>query len=60
MHVPIVVEKFVLYPPDSSSTFTATSNLIDAGALWVVVGVIFLASRGRLEARMEYGRRPTS
>ena len=33
MHVPIVVEKFVLYPPDLSSTFTATSNLIEAGAL---------------------------
>ncbi len=58
MHVPIVVEKFVLYPPDASSTFTATSNLIQAGALWVIIGVIFLASRGRLETRMEYGTRP--
>ena len=55
MHVPIVVEKFVLYPPDSSSTFTATSNLIDAVALWVVVGVIFLVSRGRLNAQMHAG-----
>ena len=45
MHVPIVMEKFVLYPPDSSSTFTATSNLIEAIALWLVVGVVFLVSR---------------
>ena len=60
MHVPIVMEKFVLYPPDSSSTFTATSNLIDAGALWVLVGVIYLASRGRLEARMEVAPRPAA
>ena len=60
MHVPIVMEKFVLYPPDASSTFTATSNLIDAGALWILVGVIFLASRGRLEARLEYRPRPAA
>jgi uncharacterized protein len=51
MHVPIVVEKFVLYPPDSSSTFTAASNLIDACALWIVVAVIYAVSRGRLEAQ---------
>ena len=51
MHVPIVVEKFVLFPPDAPSTFTAAGNLIYAAALWVVVGVIWLASRGRLEAR---------
>ncbi len=55
MHVPIVVEKFVLYPPDASSTFTAMGNLIEAAALWVVVGVIFLASRGRLNAQMHAG-----
>ena len=60
MHVPIVVEKFVLYPPDSSSTFTATSNLIEAGALWMLVGVIFLASRGRLEAQRVSSGRPAS
>ena len=50
MHVPIVVEKFVLYPPDSSSTFTATGNVIDAVALWLVVAVIFVVSRARLLA----------
>ncbi len=54
MHVPIVVEKFVLYPPDSSSTFTAASNLIDACALWVLVAVVYAAGRApwRLPARM--------
>ncbi len=60
MHVPIVIEKFVLYPPDASSTFTATGNLIEAGALWAVVGVIFLASHGRLRARTEYSGRPAT
>ncbi len=53
MHVPLVVEKFVLYPPEASSTFTAVSNLIEAAALWVVVAVIFVVSRGRLEAPMQ-------
>ena len=48
MHVPIVMEKFVLYPPDASSTFTATSNLIEAGALWLLVALVFLGrSRSR-------------
>jgi membrane protease YdiL (CAAX protease family) len=49
MHVPIVMEKFILYPSESSSTFTAISNVIEAAALWVVVAVVFLASRNRLE-----------
>lgn len=51
MHVPIVVEKFVLYPPDSSSTSTATGNLISAAAYWVVVAMIFAVSRGRLASQ---------
>ena len=54
MHVPIVMEKFVLYPPDASSTFTATSNLIEAGALWLLVALVFLSSSRRREQQVAF------
>jgi uncharacterized protein len=50
MHVPIVASNFVLAPTASSSTFIATSNLILATALWIVVAVIFVVNHGKLEA----------
>ena len=60
MHVPIVTDQFVLAVPASSATFIATSNILFAAALWIVVAVIFLASRGRLEAQIDTGGRLTS
>ena len=53
MHIPIVMDPFVLTPPESTSTFSATSNIIFAGALWMMVAVIFVASRGRLEVQAQ-------
>jgi len=55
MHVPIVMEKFVLYPSDASSTFTAASNLIEAGALWLLVGLIFFTSSLRRRRQLAFG-----
>ncbi len=52
MHVPIVADQFVLNPATSSPEFAAGSNIIFAVALWVVVGVIYVAGGGRLEVRV--------
>ena len=60
MHVPIVMEKFILYPADASSTFTATSNMIEAAALWIVFAVAYLASRRQLDLVMTPSGRPTA
>jgi membrane protease YdiL (CAAX protease family) len=43
MHVSIVTDQFVLSPVGSSPEFIATSNIIFAGALWIVVALIWLA-----------------
>ncbi len=48
MHVPVVVDQFVLSPEKQSPEFIAASNIIFAVALWMVVGVIYVASRERL------------
>ena len=53
MHVPIVVDQFVLAPSVSSPEVTAASNLLLAAALWIMVAVIFVVNHGRLEARAE-------
>ncbi len=53
MHVPIAADSFLLSPPDASGTFTAASNVLFAAALWIVVAVIFVASRGQPEAGTE-------
>jgi len=60
MHVPIVASTFVLAPPASSSTFIANSNLILATVLWIVVAVIFVMSRGQLDAQAGSGGRAAS
>ncbi len=52
MHVPIVADQFVLNPAASSPEFMAASNIIFASAAWMVVGVIYVAGRGRLDAQM--------
>jgi membrane protease YdiL (CAAX protease family) len=57
MHVPIVAATFVLDPPESSSTFIAAGNLILATALWIVVAVIFVMDRRRLDKRTVPGGR---
>ncbi len=53
MHVPIVADQFVLNPDGQSPEFIAASNIIFAVALWMVVGVIYVARREWLEARTE-------
>ena len=56
MHVPIVTAEFVLSPEGQSPAFIATSNIIFALALWLLIAVIFVASRGRLEST--FGQAP--
>jgi uncharacterized protein len=60
MHVPIVADQFILFPAETSTTFIAASNLIFAAALWIMVVVILLAERGRVEAKLESGRPSTA
>ncbi len=50
MHMPIAADPFLLSPAAASTTFTATSNLIFAIVLWILVIVIFMVSRRRLGA----------
>jgi membrane protease YdiL (CAAX protease family) len=56
MHVPLVVDQFVLAPADSTSAQITAQTLVFTGLLWIVVAAVFAASRGKLEARA--GTRP--
>jgi len=58
MDVPIVAATFVLSHPASSSTFTAISTIVFTTTLWIVVALIFVMSRGRLDAQAGVGGRP--
>jgi membrane protease YdiL (CAAX protease family) len=51
MHVPIVVDEFVLSPAVSTSAQITARNLVFTAMLWGTVGVVYAASRGKLEVR---------
>lgn len=50
IHVLIVFDQFVLSPAVDTTSGIATQNLIFTALLWIVVAVVYAASRGKLEA----------
>jgi membrane protease YdiL (CAAX protease family) len=55
MHVPVVVDQFVLSPAESTSAQITAQNLVFTAMLWVTVLVVYAASRGKPEAGTSSG-----
>ena len=58
MHVPLIIDQFVLWPSDSTSAQIFFGTLVFAAALWALVVVVFAFSRRSLRAQLNIDKLP--